>query len=340
MTTTSPIRSTVAAAVLVEAWQQDDIYPYQGHPGNAIEEAERQVFNIAALAVHNCLPHFQEADEPSRRLQFRLLRQLVERAPADLARILSDVLDLPPQRRQELSGLLDRTSLSHIAASKGVSERLEFLQTLEKLVFDADFPDRVRERSQLHRVLAEHAWVFGEQYHLSVHDPSLTEVLKEHFTHAGQEVQIDGEVGGAEGSAAARSADLMFSRTVPLAGAECEHLVAVLKRPDTTLDAAAARQIENCAFAVAADERFLKVPVQWVVWVVATEVDALVARLVRQANRAPGILFRSGVESELQVTLWVKTWRQIINECRGRMRFFAQELSAARYRDLARLGRL
>ena len=129
-------RASEQAAGLVEEWQRDNVYPYQGQPVTPIEEVERQVFNVVALNVNHFLPEFQGADEKTKRLQLRLLRNAVESAPADLSKILTEVLDLPVEKRQELADLLDRTTLSHIiSASKIIADRLEFLQGLETLVF-------------------------------------------------------------------------------------------------------------------------------------------------------------------------------------------------------------
>jgi hypothetical protein len=110
-------RASEKAAGLVEEWQRAKVYPYQGQPATAIEEAERQVFNVVALNVNHFLPEFQDADEKTKRLQLRLLRNAVENAPADLSKILTEVLDLPPEKRQELAALLDRTTLAHIISA-------------------------------------------------------------------------------------------------------------------------------------------------------------------------------------------------------------------------------
>jgi hypothetical protein len=226
-------RASEKAAGLVEEWQREKVYPFQGQPTTAIEEAERQVFNVVALNVNHFLPNFQESNERTKRLQLRLLRHAVEHAPGDLSKILTEVLDLPIEKRQELADLLDRTTLAHIiSASKIIADRLEFLQGLEALVFDGDLKHAVRERTQLHRIVAENAWMFGEQYNLSVDDQSLTEVLKKHVAARNREVEIDEPVVRADGSRGI--VDLMFSRNIQLAGSEHrEHLVVELKRPDS-----------------------------------------------------------------------------------------------------------
>jgi hypothetical protein len=323
-------RASEKAAGLVEEWQRENVYPYEGQPSTAVEEAERQVFNVVALNVHHHLPAFQESDEKTKRLQLRLLRHAVENAPADLSRILTEVLELPSDKCKELADLLDRTTLSHIiSASKIIADRLEFLQGLETMVFDTQFKDVVRERTQLHRVVAENAWIFGEQYHLSVDDQSLTEVLKKHVAAKGREVEIDEPVKRADGSRGI--VDLMFSRNIQLAGSEDrEHLVVELKRPDVKIDSDVSSQIESYAFAVADDERFRAVPAKWVFWAVSSDMDQNVARKVNQKDRPRGILFQ---DDEQRITIWVKTWSQVINDCKSRLRFFAEKLKYAPDRD-------
>ena len=323
-------RAAEKAAGLVDEWRKERVYPYEGEPIGPLEKAGREVFNVLALNVNAYLPEFSTSDEKTKRFQFRLLRQAVEHAPADLARIFTEVLDLPKDKRQELADLLDRTTLAAIiTASRLVADRLEFLRGLETLVFDIDFKDKVRERTQLHRVVAENAWMFGEQYHLSVDDQSLTEVLKKHIAAKGREVEINAPVKRADGSRGI--VDLMFSRNIQLAGAEDrEHLVVELKRPNVRIDAEIAAQIESYAFAVADDERFRSVPAKWVFWAVSNDMDDVVARKVSQKDPARGILFQ---DEEQRITIWVKTWSQVINDCKARLRFFEEKLNYTPDRD-------
>jgi len=323
-------RASQKASGLVERWQQEQIYPYEGQPTTELEKAERQVFNVVALNVNHFLPDFEESDDKSKRFQLRLLRHAIENAPDDLAKILTEVLELPQEKREELSGLLDRTTLSHIiSASKIITDRLEFLQGLETLVFDSELKHAVRERTQLHRILAENAWLFGEQYHLSVDDQSLTEVLKAHIAKQGREIEIDTPVTRPDGSRGI--VDLMFSRNIQLAGSEeREHLVVELKRPDVIVKADTLTQIKSYAFAVARDARFRDVPAKWVFWAVSSDIDDFAKLDVNQRDRPRGMLHQSDDPS---ITIWVKTWSQIISDCRARLRFFSEKLNYAPDRD-------
>ena len=323
-------RASEKAAGLVEQWKLEDVYPYDKPPTTDSEKVEQQVFNVVALNVNHFLPAFQESDEKSKRLQLRLLRHAVEHAPDDLSKIITEVLDLPQQKRQELAGLLNRTTLSHIiGASKIITDRLEFLHGLEALVFDADLKDRVRERRQLHRILAESAWIFGEQYHLSVDDQSLTEALKQHVAVVGREIVVDEPVVRPDGRRGI--IDLMFSRNIQISGSkEREHLIVELKRPKVAIDADAINQIESYAFAVAGDSRFSDVPAKWVFWAVSGEIDDHARRKVSARDRPRGMLHQSDDPS---ITIWIKSWSEIINDCRTRLQFFSEKLRYAPDRD-------
>ena len=323
-------RASEKAVGLVAEWQRDKVYPYDAEPEGMVEEAERQVFNVVALNVNHYLPTFQDADDKTKRLQLRLLRHAIESAPADLSRILNEVLELPTETRQELAGLLDRTTLAAIiGASKIVGDRLSYLRGLETMVFDEEFREKVRERTQLHRIIAENAWMFGEQYHLSVDDQSLTEVLKKHIKAQEREIEIDAPVKRADGTRGI--VDLMFSRNISRAGAaEREHLIVELKRPKVPIDSSAADQIESYALAVAEDERFKDVNTKWVFWAVSNDVMEQIRRRSTQANRPRGLLYQDDKD---RITIWVKTWGQLIEECRARLQFFEEKLKFTPDRD-------
>lgn len=324
------LRAKEKASGLVREWQAAGIYPYEDEPTDPINAAERQVFDVVALNVNSYHPTFAEADQTTKSFQLRLLRQAIENAPQDLSRILTEVLDLPSDRRKELVELLDRTTLtSVIGASKTVSDRINFLRGLEVLVFEDGIKERVRERSQLHRVLAENAWMFGEQYSLSVDDQSLTEVLRKHLRLQKRAQEVTTDVVRPDGRKGI--VDLMFSRNIARVGlSDREHLVVELKRPTVKIDADAANQIESYAISVASDERFRDGKARWEFWAVSSDIDEHVRRKINQAGRRSGILYQDELEN---ITIWVKTWGQLIDECKGRLSFFQERLQYVPDRD-------
>ena len=82
-------------------------------------------------------------------------------------------------------------AFGHHQLGEDVADRLRFLNGIEAILFDADSKKRLKERSQLHRIVAQNCWLFGEEYNLSADDKSLTEVLRKHRKLLGDDAVID-----------------------------------------------------------------------------------------------------------------------------------------------------
>lgn len=311
-------RSAQEASSFVQEWKSAKIYPYAGEPTSHIEQVERQVFDIVALNVARHLPEFDDAPVKNKQFQLRMLRQAIEKSPADLQLILTEVLNLPKQNRDELAGLLQDVSLSKIISSaKIVADRLKFLIGLQAILFDEVSKQHLKERTQLHRIIAENCWLFGEEYSLSVDDRSLTEVLRAHNKFLNDEIIIDEPVKHI--SQTRGIVDLMLSKAVRQHKAnEVTHLVIELKRPNNSIASAEITQIEEYAFSVAADQRFKAVGVKWVFWVISDNFGEYASKRILNES---GEIYKKN-----NITIYVKTWAQVIDENRARMQFFQDRL--------------
>ncbi|MGD1055649.1 MAG: ATP-binding protein, partial [Nitrososphaerales archaeon] len=285
-------RTGARAATLLASWKKDEIYPYSGNATDPLDEARRQVFDICALEIQEFLPDFDQEGLPAKRLSFRLLRHALDTSPTALKRILSEVIELPLHKQEELAELLEKTSLDAIiTAARTVADRLRFLAGLEQLLFEEPGRGQLKERSQLHRLVADQAWLFGERFNLTVSDKSLTSVLQKHLADREGEVVVDeSPVTRLDGSNAI--VDLMFSRSVPQPNrTRREHLVVELKRPAAKINMAAFNQTCSYAMAVAKDERFRKVDAAWDFWAVSNDMDEDVGMIASQSGRPDGVAF-------------------------------------------------
>lgn len=309
------------ARTYVAEWKAEKIYPFSdAAPATQVEQIERQVFDIVAVSVARNLPDFEQAAPKSKAFHLRMLRQAIEKSPEDLQLILTEVLNLPVRKQEELAELLREGSLSSIInAAKVVADRLKFLSGLDAILFDKGPKQRLKERTQLHRILAENPWVFGEEYHLSVDDMSLTEVLRKHKALLGEEVVIDAPVKHV--SQTRGIVDLMLSRQIRRHRAnDLTHLVVELKAPKVKIDKDEISQIEGYAASVSADERFGNVNVKWVFWVISDEIGP-VGKFRIGENTATGLIHKSA-----NVSIYAKTWGQVLDDNRARMQFFQERL--------------
>lgn len=316
-------RSAELQATVLEAWKIEQVYPYEGDVTGDLERVERDLFDVVAVTAAKAVN--SASDSLGKKFSLRLLREAVEQSPSALRRVLREVLELPEDKLEELDALLQRTSLtSIIALSRVVADRLDFLVGLRELVFDPVTKKVVLERSQLHRILANEVWLFGDEYSLAVDDEGLRTVLQQHVKLLGRDetaADLD-PVTLEDGSRAI--VDLLLSATIPLPTQQHEHLVLELKRPSLTLGFEELTQIERYANAVACDSRFDKVNVKWNFWLVGAKMDQFVQGRASQQNYPPGVVSRP---LDGRVTIWVKTWAQIIDDCEQRLKFVRDKLA-------------
>lgn len=311
-------RAAEAARDYIDEWKAEQVYPFAEEPKNQIEQVERQVFNIVAVNVARHLPDFEEAKKPNKAFQLRMLRQAIEKSPEELQMIIQEVLKLPKRKQEDLAQLLRDTTLSAIIGSaKIVADRLRFVEGLDGILFDAETKIKLKERTQLHRILADNAWLFGEEYSLSVDDQSLTEVLRKHKKLLGEDVVIDAPVKHI--SQERGIVDLMLSRSIPgHRPNELRHLVVELKAPKVKIGSDAIVQVEKYAASVRSDERFRNVRATWEFWAISDDIDEYAKERIR--NEDGLINDKSGFE------IYVKTWSQVLNENRARLQFFKDKL--------------
>lgn len=308
----------------IDRWKAERTYPFENEPQTPIEAAERQVFDIVALTVSRHLPDFSDQSAKSRALQMRILRQAIESGPDELQSILTQVLDLPMRTQNEFARLLQEADLANvISASRLVADRLKFLSGIEHLLYDPETRGLLKERSQLHRIIAEgNTWIFGEEFALTVDDRGLTEVLRKHRAMIGKDTIIDKPVKRIDGKKGI--VDLMLSRAVPLSRSnEREHLVVELKRPSVVIGAEELTQIETYAYTIAEDERFRDLKTRWTFWAVSNGLDDYARRRARQEGNPPGRVYKEGL-----VEIWVRPWSEILAEGKNRMRFVQDQLKA------------
>jgi hypothetical protein len=316
-------RAAQRAHSVVEEWKSADVYPFKGEPANPVEKATRQVFDIVGTNMQEFTPELATATPKARALHLRMLRHAIESGPDDLQTILREVLDLPDRKQKELAALLQETTLSAIiTAAKTVADRLKFVAALETIVFAPEMKERLKERSQLHKILAENTWILGEEYNLLVSDKDLTRVLERHRAVLDPDIVIDQPakvVGKTRGIV-----DLMLSRATRRHRAnDIEHLVVELKAPKVTIGAGEITQAKRYAMAVSKDDRFHTVDgVRWHFWILSNSYDDF-AKSDIAGGPDPA---RRLVHRKDNISVGIKTWGELIEENRARLQFFQEHL--------------
>jgi hypothetical protein len=201
------LRAVEQRREVVQQWKTDGVYPYQGEAATDTDAVERETFDVIATTVHRKIPRTAK----QLRTTLTLLREVVRHQPDNMHQLLDEMFNLTVDDKAALKTLLDRTSLATvIKASTSVTDRLTFLTALEHMVFEPEIRKVLKERSQLHKILENEVWVFGEHFNLLVSDRSLDAVLDRHLASLGRDNRAPTPVRRLDGRKGI--VDLMLSR--------------------------------------------------------------------------------------------------------------------------------
>lgn len=310
---------------IVDKWKEEKIYPFQGEIDSPIAHVERQVFDIVASNLQNYSDEFEKSPKKTRELQLHLLRTAIESSPNDLQKIISEVMQLSKAKQKELADLLEETTLAAIIkAAKTVANRLKFISGLEEIVFETQSKKNLKERSQLHKILVDNTWIFGEKYNLWVSDQSLTRVLEKYKVYLDSSIKIDEPVSMIDNKRGI--IDLMLSQQIQLQTKNItENLVIELKAPRVKLNSDTIVQIRKYAHAVASDERFHSLKdVKWDFWLISNEYDSYVSDEIECGPDPSKRLIWDNPQKNVKIG--IKSWAEIIDENRDRLNFFQDNL--------------
>lgn len=326
-------RKAETASELVDEWKKEGIYPYAGDAPDALEQARREVFDICAISVNDYLDSFKAGTTKDRKFTLRMIRTAVDENPEALKKILSEILELPKEKQNDLAELLDQTSLSSIIeASKTVSDRLKFIAGFQELLFEPESKASLKERKELHRILEGETWIFGDEYLLTSSDENLNTVLRKHIDklrpperkRQKEKTKPVLRDGGSEGVI-----DLMLARELPQYGrVRKEYLVVELKRPSQKIDLPVKAQIESYALAVMKDERFDIKNTHWTFIAVSNEMTEEAVETVRQTDKPVGY-FLSGQNYRVGLV----TWAELLRASSTRLEMFREKLDYVATKD-------
>lgn len=308
----------------VNQWKSEKIYPYKGVSKSELEDVQRRVFDIVAATTNDSVPDFQSSTPAKKAFDFRMLRAVVEKNSGNMQSILNEVLELPIAKQKELDRLSRETSIcSIISAASTVTHRLNILAELEEILFDNETTERLKERSQLYKILGDNMWIIGDEFMLSASDISLTDVLRKHQNLLCDTTVIDGFV--EHPSTTSGILNSMFSRALRRNRAgSLQNLVIELKRPRVRIGKDDVAQLEEFAFTVMRDERVISGNSVWEFWVISDDIDEFVEYLMLEDEQVQGTIYR-----KRNCVIKVKRWAQVLEDNEVRLQFFQEKLKCS-----------
>lgn len=305
---------------LIQDLKDQGAYPYDGEPATEVEKRERQVFDIATYAVSSYSRDFAKAESGLKLITLTFLKEAVKHNPDAISTILRAVIGLPKTQQTEFSKLLQRTELSNIISSSSmIADRVAVISMLRQMVFEPKYKSSVKEKGQLDAIVRDNTWLFGEQFHLTLHEPGLTRIMNRVSSEQGSKkrhhkvTKPDGKVG---------RADQFLGRVIPgPEQTEREYLLIELKRPSLRVGRKELDQVEDYMNALRGQPDFAHTHTKWHFYLITSEYDEAVDARIKQADRARGI-----AQLGDNYTIWVKTWGEILRECEARHQYIQDKL--------------
>lgn len=299
------------------------LYPYKDNADSLVEESKRQVFDIVALQVNEYLPDFENQDDKSKKFTLSLIKEALEKDSSSLQRILTEVIELPNDKRDELVEILEETSLSSIIDTMTeIKNRLRFINGLEELIYNKELNKNVLERKHLHKILINETWLFGDEYTYGVDDLTLKNVLKEYLNHLGRK-DFEEIVSSDSNADLQIIPDVCLWRQFPqgIPGHKT-NLIIELKKPKVDAGVEELMQIKLYASRISNDKRFPKEKTKWKFLLITKDIKADIEPELEQSDRKYGHVVATDFYD-----VYVLTWGHILNEARTRYEFIKDKLN-------------
>lgn len=315
-------KETEDAAAEILRIKEQGIYPYDGEPADDVHKAERDVFDVFAVEVNRAVPQLKSSPRQTQQLTYRLIREAINTNPSSIKTILTEVFNLTQQQQDDLADLLTHTHLPEIIdTAKTVSDRLVFLQVLEQMVYNDTIGKPIKERTQFHRVLLKHLWIFGEKYTLGTSDQSLRNVLKAHIDYLDRD-EVTPEIPPEAVEDLTRIPDLCLFQQICPGYENFEHLVIELKRPTLTLSMKELDQIRDYALTVAENPMFDKTRTKWHFVLLGQSFDQRVRSALANQVVGEGNYYNAG-----NVSISVFEWSKIIQDNKLKYEYLRRKLN-------------
>ncbi|WP_207565547.1 ATP-binding protein [Streptomyces sp. CA-256286] len=313
------LRGAQISAAVVRQLKDEGIYPYQEGPTTGTQAIERQTFDVVVTVAREALPTRGIA----RRLSVDLIRTALESNPGDLHDILEKVLALSLDDRRHLKNLLHSTDLAHvISAATEVTNRLDVIGGLRKILADDALRREFREVDQLHPMIAQNLWLFGDDWAWARTEVGLTNVLQAHLDELGEDVVLENQLEATQPDGRRGRVDILMFRSRRDEDST-ERLVIELKRPTVKVGKKELDQIKGYARAIVDNPQYKGVQsCKWRFYLITYDYSDKILRDIRQKDKPAGLL-----DDQDEYEVWVKNWAEIFDTAEKKLLFFQRQLN-------------
>ncbi len=309
----------------ITSLESDKYYPYRDQ--KPASNSQEVVFKKIAYLLED-EHHLILTDNKIRNFLYPVLDKAISNG--NIEYIFNKILKLSDENLEKFNSLLQKTELEDVIQfASQVSEKLEFLNFLHELVY-GDISHVLKERSQLHKIIENELWVFGENYNGTPHlwsDKKIGNTLDDLHSKFLDYKPTKEDENLIEGSNLDDITDLFFYNEKITDNDEREIMVVELKSPKCAIGLKELSQIDRYAFTLEQHSALPNEKVKYKLILVSSKLNAYAKSKVksqRELYREIPFLFDKKTEKNIEV--YVMSWAEIIELNKRKLGYLHKQL--------------
>jgi hypothetical protein len=306
--------------------EKDKFYPYKDEA--PASQAQEIIFKKAAYLIEEQHGLIKKNDS-IRTFLYPLLDRSISNG--DIEYIFRKILKMSDDNVQKFKILLEKTEIEDIVHFTNlVADKLEFLMFLHELTYGQISP-YIKERSQLHKIIENELWIFGENYNGTPHlwsDKKIGNILLElrdkHFNY--EPSKEDGNLIISEGTPDDIT-DLFFFNEKVTDSDEREIMVVELKAPKCAISEKELNQIDRYAFTIEENSALPSNKVKYKLILISSRLSKFAKSKVKSRRESfPDTPFLYDKKSEKNIEVYVMEWAELIEQNKRKLGYLSNQL--------------
>jgi hypothetical protein len=309
------------AKQLVEEYEKEGIIP---EFKDDWEQPRKTELEEIVKGLYQIQPKIFNASSIEQKKTFVLfLNALLESDEREqILKIVGEVVDLDSSERKELLNLLQTTKLSGIIRTiKLITDRYKVVDQLKDIVFKKDL--KANERDHIQKMIDEHYWLFGEQYHLVTTTEAKFETALRSYIYLLNGEDEKTKIDHADKN---KEMDIFLCRQNKLTDT-IENIVVELKSPSINLGKKEVDQVLTYMQVILKQPEFNAKNMLWEFYLVGNKFDTSgwIEQLIENKKEA-GESKKGLIHSVGNYKIYVKTWSEIFTDFECRHKFLEEKL--------------
>lgn len=306
--------------------EKDKYYPYiLEAPASDVQEV---IFKKAAYLIE------EEHELIRKNNSIRtFLYPLLDRAISngDIEFLFKKIMKLSDENIEKFRTLLDKTEIEDVIHfTNSVADKLDFLGFLHELIY-GKISSFLRERSQLHKIVENELWIFGENYNGTPNlwsDKKIGNILQElrdkHFSY--EPSKEDDNLIEAEGSPDDIT-DLFFMNEKVNDSNEREIMIVELKSPKCAISDKELGQIDRYAFTIEEHSGLPANKVKYKLLLISSKLTKFAKSKVKSRRETfPDNPFLYDKKTEKNIEVYVMEWSELIEQNKRKLGYLSAQL--------------